>query len=65
MRGRRERLQMQVSEADPGRVLAETNLDTGVVTVFTVVPGDDESPTLVRIFSQWETGGGLREVMDR
>jgi len=38
--GRRQRLHMQVAEPEPGQVLTETNLDTGVVTEFGVAPGD-------------------------
>ena len=63
--GRRQRLHMRVAEPDPGRVLTETNLDTGVVTVFTVAPGDGEAGTRVRMSSEWETAGGLRGLADR
>lgn len=65
MLGRRQRLHMQVAEPEPGRVLTETNLDTGVVTVFSVAPDDGGSRTLVRMSSQWETAGGLRGLADR
>jgi hypothetical protein len=60
--GQKKRLHMRVSEPDPGHVLTETNLDTGVVTEFAVT-GD--SPTLARISSTWETSGGLRGLVDR
>jgi len=63
--GRRQRLHMQVAEPEPGQVLTETNLDTGVVTEFGVAPGDGGSRALVRMSSQWETGGGLRGLFDR
>jgi hypothetical protein len=63
--GRRQRLHMQVAEPEPGQVLTETNLDTGVVTVFSVAPGDGGSRTLVRMSSGWETGRGLRGLFDR
>jgi len=62
--GRRQRLHMRVAEPEPGRVLTETNLDTGVVTRFSVAPGDG-GRTLARISSEWETAGGLRGLADR
>jgi hypothetical protein len=65
MLGRRQQLHMQVAEPEPGHVLTETNLDTGVVTKFTVAPEDGGSRTLARISSEWETGGGLRGFIDR
>jgi hypothetical protein len=63
--GLAQRLRMQVSEPDRGRVLTERNLDTGVVTVFSVTSEDGESPTLVRMFSEWQSGTGLRGLIDR
>ena len=50
---------------DPGRILTETNLDTGVVTEFTVAPRDGRSRTLAGMSSEWETQGGLRGLADR
>ena len=65
MAGRRQRLHMRVAEPDPGQVLTETNLDTGVVTKFTVAPRDGDMRTRVRMSSEWETAGGLRGLADR
>jgi hypothetical protein len=65
MLGRRQRLHMRVGEPQPGHLLTETNLDTGVVTEFRVAARDDGSRTLARISSEWETGGGLRGLADR
>jgi len=65
MLGRRQRLHMRVAEPDPGRVLTETNLDTGVVTEFSVGPGNGGVGSLARISSEWETAGGLRGLVDR
>jgi hypothetical protein len=65
MLGRRQRLHMQVAEPEPGQVLTETNLDTGVVTEFSVAPQDGGSRTLARISSDWETASGLRGLVDR
>jgi len=63
MLGRRQRLHMRVAEPEPGHVLTETNLDTGVVTEFTVVPRG--SRTLAGMSSEWETQSGLRGLVDR
>ena len=65
MLGRRQRLHMRVAEPRPGRVLTETNLDTGVVTEFTVAPQDGGSRTLAGMSSEWETKGGLGGLVDR
>jgi Polyketide cyclase / dehydrase and lipid transport len=65
MLGRRQRLHMQVAEPKPGQVLTETNLDTGVVTQFTVAPRDGRSRTLAGMSSEWETKRGLRGLADR
>jgi hypothetical protein len=65
MLGRRQRLHMRVAEPEPGHLLTETNLDTGVVTEFTVAPRDGGSATLARMSSEWETQSGLRGLADR
>lgn len=65
MLGRRQQLHMQVAEPDPGRVLTETNLDTGVVTEFTVGSGNGGSATLARMSSEWEPDGRVRSFVDR
>jgi hypothetical protein len=63
--GKEQRLHMRVAEPDPGHVLTETNLDTGVVTVFSVAPGNGGARTLAKISSEWEPEGGLRGLVDR
>jgi Polyketide cyclase / dehydrase and lipid transport len=63
--GRRQRLHMRVAEPEPGQVLTETNLDTGVVTEFSVAPRNGASHSLVEMSSEWEAGGGLRGLFDR
>jgi uncharacterized protein YndB with AHSA1/START domain len=65
MLGRRQRLHMRVAEPEPGHVLTETNLHTGVVTEFTVASRDGGSRTVARMSSEWETQGGLRGLVDR
>ena len=61
--GKRDRLHMRVSEPEPGRALVETNLDTGVETVFTVEPAADGG-TRARMSSEWDAHG-LRGLADR
>jgi hypothetical protein len=63
--GRRQRLHMRVAEPKPGQVLTETNLDTGVVTEFSVAPRNGASHSRVRMSSEWEPAGGLRGLFDR
>jgi uncharacterized protein YndB with AHSA1/START domain len=65
MLGRRQRLHMRVGEPEPGRLLTETNVDTGVVTEFSVASQDGGRRTLARISSEWEPAGGLRGLADR
>ena len=65
MLGRRQRLHMRVGEPEPGHLLTETNLDTGVVTRFSVASQDGGRRTLARISSEWETAGGPRGLADR
>lgn len=62
--GKRQQLHMRVAEPEPGSVLTETNLDTGVVTEFRV-SGNGGASTMARISSDWETDGGLRGWIDR
>jgi hypothetical protein len=61
--GKRDRLHMRVSEPEPGRTLVETNLDTGVDTVFAVEPAPGGA-TRLRISSEWDAHG-FRGLFDR
>jgi hypothetical protein len=63
--GKRQRLHMQVGEPKPGHVLTETNLDTGVVTVFTVSSDFEKGRTRAQISSEWETESGVSGLVDR
>ena len=56
---------MQVSEPEPGRVLAETDLKTGLVTTFSITPVADGQRTRLRIASQWESRPGLPGLLER
>jgi hypothetical protein len=63
--GRDQRLHMKVDEPTPGRVLTETNLDTGVVTRFSVEPVGGGERTMAAMSSDMPTGAGLRGLVDR
>lgn len=63
--GREQRMHMRVAEPEPGRVLTETNLDTGAVTEFSLSSVNGDSPTLIRISSEWETADGVRGLFDK
>jgi hypothetical protein len=57
--GNKSSFHMKVSEPQPGRVIQETDLDTGLFTTFTVEPKGADRST-VTIASQWERPAGLR-----
>jgi hypothetical protein len=63
--GKKQQLHMRVEEPEPGRVLTETNLDTGVVTTFTVGSANGDSRSKARISSEWEPKGALGGLIDR
>lgn len=54
---------MAVTEPEPGRVLVETDVDSGTVTRFTVEPAGAASH--VRIATDLVTPPGLRGVLER
>src|SRR6266536_3528773 len=56
--GRSRRYHMAVSEPGPGQVLRETDLDSTLVTTFTVTP--EGSGTRVRIETSWQGARGIR-----
>lgn len=62
--GIRRDSRMQVSEPEPGRVLSETDLQTGLVTAFTVTPAGI-GQTHLRITTDWESAPGLAGWFDR
>lgn len=62
--GKDKRLHMRVDEPEPGRVLTETDLDSGSVTTFTLSKADGDAPT-VRIGSEWEPRTGIAGILDR
>lgn len=50
---------MRVSEPQPGRVLVESDLDSDLVTTFTVDPADGGNGCRVTIETRWTRGGVL------
>jgi hypothetical protein len=63
--GRIRTFRAAISEPEPGRVLAETDLDTGVVTTFAVVPVEDGRKSRVIITTDRATRGGLLGRLER
>ncbi|HEU4325826.1 MAG TPA: SRPBCC family protein [Roseiflexaceae bacterium] len=57
--GRETRFRMEVREPQPGRVLSETDLATGLTTTFTVTPTAEGRQSVVEIATVWE--GGILE----
>ena len=56
---------MVVSEPEPGRVLAETDVNTGLVTTFTVTPIGNGEHARVQIATDWDAKPGLSGLMER
>jgi hypothetical protein len=61
--GRTRRLRAQVTEPQPGRVLQETDLVTGAVTTFEVLP--EGATSRVRIRTIYTPKGGLQGWIER
>jgi Polyketide cyclase / dehydrase and lipid transport len=61
--GTKQQLHMRVDEPQPGRVLTETNLDTGALTAFSVLPIDKGARAKVRISSIWDPASGVRGIV--
>ncbi|MER3487150.1 MAG: SRPBCC family protein, partial [Chloroflexota bacterium] len=61
--GRRRRFRARIEEPEPGRVLRETDLDSGAVTAFTVTP--EGSGSRVRIETSWQGADGFGGLMER
>jgi len=63
--GRVRTFRAAITEPEPGRVLAETDLDTGTLTTFTVVPVEDGRKSRVIITTDIGTRGGLLGRVER
>jgi hypothetical protein len=62
--GIKQTYHMQVTEPEPGRVLAETDLKTGLVTTFRVVPRGNQQAE-VTIATEWDSQPGLKGLLER
>lgn len=63
--GRIHSFRMDVSEPQPGRVLAERDVDSGAVTTFTVTPQDGGARAHVEIATEWPRKRGLKGFIER
>ena len=61
--GRSRAYRMQVDEPVPGRVLTESDVNSSLVTTFTVTPDGDHSR--VRIETTWQGAGGIGGFFER
>ena len=61
--GRKRDARARVEEPQPGRVMTETDLNTSLVTTFTVTPRGESSH--VRIETRWEGASGFGGLMER
>jgi hypothetical protein len=56
---------MKVDEPEPGRVITETDMDTGLVTTFTLKPTTDSQQTLVTIATDSEAKAGIAGFLEK
>jgi hypothetical protein len=63
--GRLQTFRAAVTEPEPGRVLVETDLDTGAVTTFTVDPRDNGERSYVTIATETKVRGGILGALER
>ena len=61
--GRTREYRMKVAEPEPGRVLAESDMNSTAVTTFMVSPQDGAS--LVRISTAWDGARGIGGLFER
>jgi hypothetical protein len=61
--GRSRAYRVEVAEPEPGRILAEADLDSSLLTVFTVTPEGDHCR--VRITTAWQGAGGVGGFFER
>lgn len=62
--GQKQSFRMRVSEPEPGHVIAENDLDTDLVTTFTIEPRGDAQSELT-IATTFEAKPGLRGLLER
>ncbi len=61
--GRSREYRMEVAEPEPGRVLTESDMNSSLVTTFTVEPRGERS--LVKISTGWQGAGGIGGFFER
>lgn len=61
--GRTRECRMRVAEPEPGRVLTESDIDSSLVTTFTVDPEGERAR--VRISTIWDGAGGIGGFFER
>jgi uncharacterized membrane protein len=61
--GRTREYRMQVTEPEPGHVLAESDMNSSAVTTFTVSPRG--SASIVRISTAWDGASGIGGFFER
>lgn len=62
--GQTQSFRMRVTEPEPGRVMAETDLDTGLVTKFIIEPRDN-GQSEVTIATTFQPSPGLKGWLER
>jgi hypothetical protein len=62
--GRSRDYRMEVAEPEPGRVMTESDMNSSLVTTFTVDPGEGGG-SRVRIESGWEGASGVGGFFER
>lgn len=62
--GRELRYHMAVTEPEPGRVLRETDIETGLQTTFRLTPVDGIR-TRLEITTEWDSSRGLSGLVER
>ncbi|MFN0074680.1 MAG: SRPBCC family protein [Chloroflexota bacterium] len=63
--GRIRHAQMTVTEPEPGRVLEEKDVASGLVTRFVVTPLVDDGATRVTIDTRWQSSSGVGGLAER
>lgn len=61
--GRTRQYRMKVAEPEPGRVLTESDMNSSLVTTFTVDP--EGASCRVTIFTAWKGAGGIGGLFER
>lgn len=62
--GKAQSFRMRVTEPEPGRIIAETDLDTGLLTTFTIDPRGAEQ-SQVTIATTFGNTPGLKGLLER